>query len=95
MKVLIRHYQLWRSQTLEQQLYVQFLSAWQVRGPMLVVDSTSEGGVHGLRQSAGPVGFGFFIGVRLRDYGAVRTHWLTLLTRPIEHAVVIIFRGDL
>lgn len=45
-------------------------SLLQVRGPMLVVDSTGEGGIHGLRQSSGPVGFGFFIGIRLRDYGA-------------------------
>ncbi|KAL8434958.1 hypothetical protein Efla_005041 [Eimeria flavescens] len=40
-----------------------------VRGPLLVVDATSEGGTYGLRQSAGPVGFGFFVGIRLRDYG--------------------------
>ncbi|KAL8430282.1 hypothetical protein ACSSS7_006011 [Eimeria intestinalis] len=40
-----------------------------IRGPILVLDDTPEGGTFGIRQSSGPLGFGFFIGIRLRDYG--------------------------
>ncbi|KAL8270266.1 hypothetical protein Esti_005825 [Eimeria stiedai] len=40
-----------------------------IRGPLLVLDDTPEGGTYGIRQSPGPLGFGFFMGIRLRDYG--------------------------
>ncbi|PFH32649.1 hypothetical protein BESB_012610 [Besnoitia besnoiti] len=50
----------------------------QIRGPYTVVDNSSDGGVFGYRQSNGPIGYGFFFGVRLRDYGDfVKKHYVS------------------
>nr|CEL72294.1 TPA: endo-1,3(4)-beta-glucanase [Toxoplasma gondii VEG] len=50
----------------------------QVRGPYTVVDNSSDGGVYGYRQTNGPVGYGFFFGVRLRDFGDfVKRHYVS------------------
>ncbi|PHJ16490.1 endo- -beta-glucanase [Cystoisospora suis] len=50
----------------------------QVRGPYTVVEKGGDGGVYGYRQSTGPVTYGFFMGVRLRDYGDfVKKHYVS------------------
>nr|CEL65002.1 TPA: endo-1,3(4)-beta-glucanase [Neospora caninum Liverpool] len=50
----------------------------QARGPYTIVDNSSDGGVYGYRQTNGPIGYGFFFGVRLRDFGDfVKMHYVS------------------
>eukprot|EP00070_Physeter_catodon_P037375 XP_028344269.1 uncharacterized protein LOC114486137 [Physeter catodon] len=49
----------------------------KIRGPYTVLELSRNGSVHGYRQTNGPVGYGFFMGVRLRDFGDfVKRHYV-------------------